>query len=42
MGLATREEIEHMSVDEIGYLNYKARKLYEWQRPESIGEMNEQ
>ncbi len=34
MGLSTREEMEFMTVDEIGYLNYKAEKAYKMQHPE--------
>lgn len=34
MGLATKEEINLMTLDEIEYLNYKANELYKMQHPE--------
>ncbi|TYC49894.1 hypothetical protein ESZ50_04700 [Weissella muntiaci] len=34
MGLATREDMEYMSIDDIAYLNYKANALYKIQHPE--------
>lgn len=34
MGLATREEINFMTMNEIKYLNYKAQELWFLQHPE--------
>lgn len=38
LGLATREEIDRMTVDELNYLNYRAKKIYKMQHPELVEE----
>ena len=38
LGLATREEIDRMTIDEVNYLNYRARKIYKMQHPELVEE----
>lgn len=38
MGLATRSELDMMTVDEVNYMYFKANELYKMQHPTLIGE----